>query len=194
GKSSNEIPLQNFYNFEKLGVIPFDVDLKGLDLTIGSHDPRVQIKANEVLPVGVFNLSITPPKVIEETHERMHQHFHPSGGEWKRWYMPRTAMVFINSDKKLKAADQSEKAKAQATNAWENYWRAMEGTLDSQKVQSAVGNALVGTPEEIAEQIQKKYHKDDRLMLWFDFNNHDNESVKNSMKWFMQEVKPLLAH
>lgn len=192
GSQTDKIPLKNFYNFEKVGVIPFEAPLKLLDLTIGTHDPKIQKKANEILPVGVFNLSITPPKVIEETHQRMQKEYHPDGGPWQRHYMPRTAMVFINSDKGLSDAQKSERAKQQATRAWENYWKAMEGTLDSSKVEQAVGNALVGHPQEIVDQILEKYHAEDRLMLWFDFNNHDNEYVKNSMKWFFEEVAPKL--
>ncbi len=192
GQTVDKIPLKNFYNFEKLGVIPFDAPLDLLKLTIGTHDPKIQKKANEILPVGVFNLSITPPAVIEETHRRMVAEFHPTGGAWKREYMPRTAMIFINSEKGISDAQKTERAKRHATVAWENYWRAMEGTLDSNKVAQAVGNALAGHPEQVAEQILSKYHPEDRIMLWFDFNNHDNEYVMNSMKWFQEEVAPRL--
>jgi hypothetical protein len=192
GRKTDRIPLKNFYNFEKLGVIPFEASLDLLRLTIGTHDPKIQTKANRFLPVGVFNLSITPPQVIEETHRRMREDYHSSGGPWKREYMPRTAMIFINSEKGLSDKQKSEKARRQATVAWENYWNAMEGTLDPRKVEQAVGNALVGHPQEVAEQILEKYHPEDRLMLWFDFNNHDNEYVKNSMKWFKEEVAPRL--
>jgi len=177
-KETIEIP--RYWNFEKLGVIPFDAPLDLIRLTIGTHDPFTQILANQFMPVGVFNLSITPPKVIEETHERMRAHYHKDGGLWKREYMPRTAMVFINED--------GDKARQSARHAWENYWKAMEGTLDSKKVEQAVGNALVGSPDEITSQIQQRYNSDDRLMLWFDFNNHDNDFIKKSMRLFMESV------
>ncbi|MEO0336566.1 MAG: luciferase, partial [Pseudomonadota bacterium] len=62
GKDVEEIPLENFYNFEKIGVIPFEAPMHLLDLTIGTHDQKIQDMANEILPVGVFNLSITPPE------------------------------------------------------------------------------------------------------------------------------------
>ena len=184
GKDVDEIPLDNFYNFEKIGVIPFEAPMDLLELTIGTHDPKIQKLANEILPVGVFNLSITPPEVIEATHKRMSEEFHSSGGSWTRAHMPRTAMVFINKD--------SAKAKEQASAAWKNYWNAMEGTIDNDKVEKAVGNALVGTPEEVAEQIRQKYHPEDRLMLWFDFNNHDNEFIMESMRLFVDKTKPLV--
>ena len=66
----------------------------------------------------------------------------------------------------------------------------MEGTLDPRKVEQAVGNALVGSPQEIIKQIQKRYNPEDRLMLWFDFNIHDNDLIEKSMAWFMELVAP----
>ena len=77
--------------------------------------------------------------------------------------------------------------------AWANYWRAMEGTIDQKKVDQAVENTLAGNPVDLAAQIKAKYHPDDRLMLWFDFNNHNNLDVKKSMTVFMEQVAPLLS-
>jgi len=189
GKTVDMIMLEPRYQFERLGVIPFDVSLDLLKLTIGTHDPGLQIKANQILPVGVFNLSITPPKVIEETHQRMREHYM---GDWKRADMPRTAMIFLCDDEGLSREEKRAKAKAQARSAWENYWKAMEGTLDNSKVEQAVGNALMGSPEDLVEQIKEKYDPADRLMLWFDFNNHDNEAIKKSMIAFAKKVRPAL--
>ncbi len=184
GQDAEEVPLKNFYHFEKVGVIPFEAPLDLLDLTLGTHDAKIQKMANEILPVGVFNLSITPPEIIEATHERMQKEYHPDGGTWQRWMMPRTAMIFMDEN--------PEKARQLATSAWENYWKAMEGTIDNEKVEKAVHNALVGSPKEVIEQIRSKYHPEDRLMLWFDFNNHDNRAVQNSMRMFMEKVLPQL--
>ena len=174
----------SFWNFETLSLVPKDVDQRPLVLTLGSHDPALQEKANRYRPVRVFNLSITPNEVVEATHKRMSEIYHSDGGPWQRDYMPRTAMVFVDNDR--------NKAKQLAERAWTNYWKAMEGTLDTQKVESAVGNALAGDPQEVKEKIQEKYHKDDRLMLWFDFNHHDNEAILNSMKLYWEEVAPHL--
>ncbi|HAG91700.1 MAG TPA: luciferase [Bdellovibrionales bacterium] len=189
GSPVDVIVLEPRYQFEKVGVIPFDVNLDLLKLTIGTHDPNLQIKANQILPVGVFNLSITPPHVIEETHKRMEEHYQ---GEWKRSDMPRTAMIFMNDDEGLSREEKRAKALEQAQSAWENYWKAMEGTLDSSKVEQAVGNALAGSPEDLVEQIREKYHPEDRLMLWFDFNNHDNEMIQRNMRSFAEKVRPHL--
>jgi len=179
--SNEQIILKHHWNFEKVGVIPFEAPLENLKLTIGSHDPEAQILANQFLPVGVFNLSITPTNVIEETHQRMQKHFNSQGGPWKREHMPRTVLLFLE--------DTPEKAKAMAEKAWQNYWRAMEGTLDPKKVATAVANTIAGRPEDVIAQIKAKYHPEDRLMLWFDFNNHDNESVKRQMHLFMEKVR-----
>ncbi len=184
GGHPTEIALHPFWDFDKLGVIPFDAPLDKLTLTIGTHDPAVQALANSILPVGVFNLSITPPEVIEQTHARMREVYNPAGGAWRRDLMPRTAMVFVDQT--------TEKAKRRSEHAWVNYWKAMEGTLDQKKVDQAVSNTLAGDPDTLAAQIRAKYHKDDRLMLWFDFNNHNNEEVKRSMTDFMEKVAPQL--
>lgn len=180
--SAEEIPLAPLWNFDTVGVIPFEAPMDLLRLTIGCHDLETQVYANTFLPCGVFNLSITPAPQIEATHQAMLKAFHPGGGQWTRSHMPRTVLVFIDKD--------SARASAAAKKALENYWKAIEGTLDPEKVRNAVDNALVGTPEEIREQMRARFHAEDRLMLWFDFNNHDNAAVCGSMKLFMEKVAP----
>ena len=150
-----------------------------LRLSIGSHDPAVQMFANTILPVGVFNLSITPGDEIEKTNERMKDHYQ---GEWQRRLMPRTVLVFI--------ADDPAQAANEARNALSNYWRALEGTLDEEKVRRATNNALVGNADQILGQVRERFHPDDRLMLWFDFNNHDSKRVMKNMSDFMTKVVP----
>ncbi|HRK09199.1 MAG TPA: LLM class flavin-dependent oxidoreductase [Pseudobdellovibrionaceae bacterium] len=172
------------WNFDEVGLIPFEAPMQYLNLTIGAHDAASQRLANEFLPVGVFNLSITPSAQIEETHQRMTQVYNKkpwgaSDGVWSRARMPRTSLVFIGED--------GNEARARAERAIANYWTAVEGTLDAAKVQQAVGNALAGTPAEIRAQMRERFHPEDRLMLWFDFNDHDNERVKKSMRLFMEK-------
>lgn len=188
----DEIPLAPWWDFEKLGVIPFDSPLHLLKLTLGSHDPVAQRLANTIMPVGVFNLSITPPEVIEETHRRMSKEYHPGGGPWTRDLMPRTAMVFIDATPGWSSEARTKRARETAQKCWTTYWQAMEGTLDPKKIEQAVANTLAGSPEVLVDMIKQRFHKDDRLMLWFDFNNHDNESVKRSMADFMELVAPNL--
>lgn len=189
GSNADSIEIPPYWVFEKIGVIPYQAPLKYLKLTVGSHDPYAQIYANKFYPCGVFNLSITPENEIEETHERMKKYFNTSLGQtWSRSLMPRTVLVFINDDKNLNAIQQREKAKEKALSALENYWSALEGTIDPAKIQKAVDNALIGNVEDITNQLKSRFNPDDRLMLWFDFNNHNNEEVKESMKIFMEKV------
>lgn len=183
-----EIP--SVWSFDEVGVIPFEAPLDLLRLTIGAHDAISQDYANKFLPVGVFNLSITPQAVIEATHERMQKTFHKDGGGWTRGHMPRTVMVYIDESPGASLDEKRKRARAQADKALTTYWQAVEGTLDPKKVEQAVDNALVGSASDIIEQMQARFHKDDRLMLWFDLNNHDSEKVEQSMKWFMEKVAP----
>jgi alkanesulfonate monooxygenase SsuD/methylene tetrahydromethanopterin reductase-like flavin-dependent oxidoreductase (luciferase family) len=172
-----QVALEPRWPFPKLKIIPQDVRMDLLRLSIGSHDPSLQIFANTILPVGVFNLSITPGQEIEQTNERMRTRYQ---GTWQRRLMPRTVLVFINDD--------PQQAAEEARDALTNYWRALEGTLDDEKVRRATNNALIGDAHSIAQQIRQRFHPDDRLMLWFDFNNHDSKRVMRNMSDFMNKV------
>jgi alkanesulfonate monooxygenase SsuD/methylene tetrahydromethanopterin reductase-like flavin-dependent oxidoreductase (luciferase family) len=174
GQYVDEVPLAPRWIFPNLKIVPQEPRMDLLHLSIGSHDPALQAFANTILPVGVFNLSITPGKEIEETHARMLSEYH--GGGWRRRFMPRTVLVFPSED--------------EATKALSNYWRALEGTLDEEKVRRAANNALIGDAETIAQQMRERFHPEDRLMLWFDFNNHDSQAVMRNMEAFMTKVAP----
>ena len=93
-----EVPICKRYVFEEIKTIPQDWDRSLLSLIVGSHDPAAQLRCNKWMPTKVFNLSITNDEIINKTHARMAECFHESGGEWKREYMPRTAMVFLHDD------------------------------------------------------------------------------------------------
>jgi hypothetical protein len=60
-------------------------------------------------------------------------------------------------------------------------------------VGEAADNAVIGTAGEVAAQLKARYHPDDRLMLWFDFNNHDSKRVMKNMHDFMTAVGPRFA-
>jgi len=182
--------VQKRFNFESVKIIPEDWNRELLELYIGSHDPRVHKIVNEIYPTKVFNLSITQKDVIENTHERMQKEFHPKGGSWKREYMPRTTFVFINEEKHLNPKARSIQAKKEAHQALAHYWKALEGTIDPLKIEKAADNALVGNAEEITTQMRERFNSDDRLMLWFDFFNHDSNRVIRNMQAFMEKVAP----
>ncbi|HET7710369.1 MAG TPA: LLM class flavin-dependent oxidoreductase [Thermoanaerobaculia bacterium] len=182
GQAVEEIPLQPRWTFPNLKIVPQEAPLHLLRLSIGSHDPQTQIFANTILPVGVFNLSITPGEEIEKTNERMRDHYHPDGGGWHRRLMPRTVLVFYNEDP-ARAADEARAALS-------TYWKALEGTLDEEKVRRATNNALVGNAPQMISQMRERFDPEDRLMLWFDFYNHDSRRVMENMTAFMEKVAP----
>lgn len=190
GQSVQSIPLPRRWTFQALKVVPQDWRRELLALIIGSHDPELQVAVNRWLPVKVFNLSITPPDQIEAVHQRMAQGFHPDGGPWQRDHMPRTVFVFINEQPELSPEGRRQQAREEAKAALGAYWQALEGTLDPAKVDRATDNALVGDAEEVAAQIQARFHPDDRLMLWFDFFNHDCDRVMQNMQAFWEQVVP----
>ena len=190
GERPDSITIPHRYVFEDLKIIPTEFRKELLQLVAGTHDPRAQTFVNSILPVKVFNLSITSPEVIDATHERMTEVFHPSGGAWVRGDMPRTSFVFINAEEGLSPEEQSAAAHREADIALGAYWNALEGTIDPDKVTKAANNALIGNVEEIANQMIERFHPDDRIMAWFDFFNHDSARVCRNMTAYMQQVVP----
>ena len=186
----DSIPIARRYAFETLKTIPANWPRERLNLVLGSHDPAIQIFANQFMPVQVFNLSITPPEVIDATHERMGESYHADGGKWQRSMMPRTVMVFLNEEPDLTPEERSQAAKEEADAALRCYWAALDGTIDPTKVERATDNAVIGNAKEIAHQILERFHPEDRIMCWFDFFNHDSPRVIRSMEAFMQKVLP----
>ena len=188
----DSISIPRRYDFESIATIPKEWRRDLLNLVIGSHDPALQIEVNKWRPVQVFNLSITPPDIIEETHKRMIANYNKDGGEWRRSMMPRTVMVFINDEPGLTDEQKSVMAKEESKSSISTYWSALEGTIDPGKVEKAVNNAVIGNPEEVAIQLNQRYHPDDRIMCWFDFFNHDSERVMRDMEAFMTKVVPIV--
>ena len=187
-----EIHIPNRYVFEDLKIVPAEFRKDLLRLVAGTHDPQAQTFVNTVLPVKVFNLSITSPEVIDATHERMRKAYHASGGEWKRGDMPRTSFVFVNAEDGLTPEEQTAAAQAEADRALSAYWNALEGTIDPTKVNRAADNALIGNVEDVAKQMVERFHPDDRIMAWFDFFNHDVDRVCRNMTAYMERVVPLV--
>jgi len=188
--TAETIQIDRRWDFDVLKIVPTEWRRGLLELIIGSHDPRLQEDVNQYMPVKVFNLSITQPEVIDATHERMSRCYHPDGGPWTRPDMPRTVMVFINEQPGLTPSQRSAAAHEEAKAALGAYWTALEGTLDPSKVERAANNAIIGNAAEIAEQIKARFHPDDRLMLWFDFFNHDSARVVANMEAFKHQVIP----
>ena len=190
GGGVDAVTIPRRYTFEELAIIPRQWRRDLLQLVIGSHDPALQDEVNTILPVQVFNLSITQPDKIEDTHRRLAGTYHPDGGAWQRAYMPRTTFVFINAQAHLSPEAQRAAAQEEARQALGEYWKALEGTIDPKRIEKASQNALIGNPADIATQIRERFHPEDRLMLWFDFFNHDSPRVIANMEAFMMHVAP----
>ncbi len=188
----DSIHIPSRYVFEDLKIVPSEFRRELLKLVAGTHDPRAQTFVNSILPVKVFNLSITSPEVIDATHERMREVYHKDGGAWKRSDMPRTSFVFLNAEEGLTAEEQSAAAQNEADRALSAYWSALEGTIDPDKVSRAANNALIGNVEEIATQMVDRFHPEDRIMAWFDFFNHDADRVCRNMTAYMEQVVPMV--
>jgi len=190
GEAPDEVGIARRYDFEDLKIIPTTWRRELLSLTAGTHDPKAQVFVNQFLPVKVFNLSITVPEVIDATHARMSECYHRDGGDWQRRDMPRTSFVFLNAEEGLSPEEQSSAAAGEAKLALGSYWQALEGTLDPTKVERAANNALIGNAEEVAQQMVERFHRDDRIMTWFDFFNHDSDRVCRNMTAFIEQVTP----
>ena len=188
--AAESITLRPRFEFEPVQIVPRDGRRDLLQLVAGTHDPACQEAVNQWLPVQVFNLSITRPEVIDATHERMARCYHPDGGDWERGHMPRTVMVFVNDEPGLSPQERREAARREADLALAAYWNALEGTIDPHKVARAANNALIGSVEDVAGQAVERFHPDDRLMLWFDFFNHDSPRVVRNMAAWHREVAP----
>jgi alkanesulfonate monooxygenase SsuD/methylene tetrahydromethanopterin reductase-like flavin-dependent oxidoreductase (luciferase family) len=184
------IKLAPRWKFDPVLLLPEDTNLDNLELVLGSHDPALQNHVNTICPVKVFNLSVTPSATIDATHERMQKAYHPSGGPWHRSYMPRTIMIFTCADEHLNETQQNEKAANEAREAMIAYWKAMEGTVDQKKVEEGMENAVYGSPEKVYKDLTERFHPEDRLMTWFDFNTNDAAVVIQRMRAFVNHVVP----
>lgn len=191
GQDTVEVP--NWYRFEPLQIIPRRWRRELLELYLGSHAPWLQEEVQRHYPVRIFNLSITAPNIIEDTHRRLAAAFHPDGGAWDRGCMPRTVMVFLNATPGLSPSEQRAAAQEEARVALSAYWQALEGTLDPKKIAEATDNAVVGNPEDVAQQVASRFHPDDRLMLWFDFFNHNCDRIIANQEAFLSDVAPRVA-
>lgn len=192
GETRDAIEIPNFFRFERLRLVPKETPLDNLRLYFGTTDLEALAVVNRHLPCRAFHLSSTSPHAIEHTHQKMQTIYHPDGGPWQRAYLPRTVMVFVDATPGLNSEGRFEKAKRQAMEAMRAWQRAMDGTVDDEKLSQSMNNAVYGAPEQVAAEINKRFHPEDTLMLWFDFNNHDSEEVERNMSAFHSHVMPLL--
>jgi alkanesulfonate monooxygenase SsuD/methylene tetrahydromethanopterin reductase-like flavin-dependent oxidoreductase (luciferase family) len=160
--------------------------LPWMRFVLGSHDPMARDHGLRFADLDIFNLSFTPPSQIHKVHEEMFVRYRDSGREWHRSRMPRTVLVFIDRDR--------QKARDMASKCFDTYIEAMRGTVVLPPKDELMARALMGDPAEIRDQLQPDaphgFHCDDRLMLWFEFNQIEHEAIKSQMRLFAEEVMP----
>ena len=104
--------------------------------------------------------------------------------------LPRLTLVFLNTTPGLSAEEQSARAQKKARRSLEMFWLAHAESLDLAAIETALKSALVGNESEVVGQLKSRYHQDDRLMLWFDFCNHNSKEVVSNMAEFQRVVVP----
>jgi alkanesulfonate monooxygenase SsuD/methylene tetrahydromethanopterin reductase-like flavin-dependent oxidoreductase (luciferase family) len=166
--------------FEALQLVPAADAADPLRIVLGSSDPEALRVARRYWNVDVFNLSFTPPERIDALHAEL-------GAEdpsWSRQRMPRTVLVFADPSRAV--------ARERADAALNAYIEAMRGTAQVPDKRVLLERALVGDAAEIRECLlpgsRHGFHEGDRLMLWFEFNQLDGESIQRQMRYFVEEV------
>lgn len=178
------VPIEPRWKFESLSLVPRDISKEGLEIVLGSHDPVALDLGLQFWDLSLFNLSFTSPEQIEKLQQDMFKKAEKAKRSWSRSRLPRTVMVFIDQNRK--------KAYELADSVLTHYIEAMRGTTLVPDKQVLLSRALVGDASEIREQLkpgaQRGFHRDDRIMLWFEFNQQDNQAIKQQMRYFFEEV------
>lgn len=190
-KDVSAIPYQPRWQFEKLALVPtLDKSAQAhLRFVLGSHDPMARDVATKFADIDLFNLSFTAPDAINAAHRDMEARCQTYQRQWARWRMPRTVLVFIDRDKKV--------AEKMASDCFNTYIEAMRGTVVLPPKDELLSRALVGDPDTIREQLSasnsRQFRGDDRLMLWFEFNQADHAAIVKQMQMFAKDVMPHYA-
>lgn len=192
GGSSEGIPYASRWNFERLKLIPEmmeDEYSKWMNFILGSHDPLARDHGLKFADLDVFNLSFTSPDQLARVHDEMFVRYKESGRVWHRSRMPRTVLVFI--DKNAKHAEEK------ASKCFDTYIEAMRGTAVLPPKDELMQRALIGDAAMIRDQLHpedpRSFHNDDRIMLWFEFNQIDYDDIKLQMRLFAEDVMPYVS-
>jgi len=177
------------WSFEALQLVPAMTPTElaaHLRFVLGSSDAVARETALRLADMDIFNLSFTPPAAIDKIHAEMATRCASAGRTWHRSRMPRTVLVFL--------AATTELAREQASRCFDTYIEAMRGTAVVPAKDMLMERALIGDAAEIRRQLAPEdphgFHSDDRLMLWFEFNQTDNDVIIDQMRRFAEEVAP----
>jgi hypothetical protein len=159
-----------------------------MNFVLGSHDPLARDHGLNFADLDIFNLSFTPPTQLAEVHDEMFVRYRESGRVWHRSRMPRTVLVFIDQN--------LERAREMADRCFDVYIEAMRGTVVLPPKNELMARALIGDPASIIDQLRPGnshgFHADDRLMLWFEFNQTDHQAIKSQMRLFAERAMPFV--
>lgn len=177
------------WSFDALKLVPELPPPAWLRYVLGSSDKLAQDHARRFADVDLFNLSFTPPEQINKTHAEWDKACKALGRTWTRARLPRTVLVFIDHD--------VETAKERASRCFDTYIEAMRGTAQTPDKATLMARALIGDSKTIRSQLSvddpRSFHADDRLMLWFEFNQTDNGKILRQMQQFASDVMPHYA-
>lgn len=180
------------WQFEPLTLVPSLESVGGapeLNFVLGSSCPVAREVGMKYADLDVFNLSFTPPAAIDGIHAEMFEKCKELGRVWNRSRLPRTVLVFIDQD--------PAKARRMAESCFDTYIEAMRGTAQVPDKAMLMERALIGDGAMIRQQLGPNdphgFKADDRLMLWFEFNQTDNAAVVAQMRQFATEVMPHYA-
>lgn len=177
-------PIPRRWSFEKMKLVPQSSNLEKLRMVLGSSDAQALEVGCRYWDLDLFNLSFTPPVELAKLHAKMEASCERRGHHWHRSRLPRTVLVFVDPVRK--------RALERAHFVLDGYVEAMRGTAAVPDKSVLLERALVGDASEIREQLSpdnsRAFHPEDRLMLWFEFNQMDGKDIENQMTYFFDEV------
>jgi len=185
---ADQRPLEARWQFDALRLVPVldESQRQVLNLVLGSHDPRARQLALSLGDCDLFNLSFTAPDKIDAIHLEMTKACSDRPRPWHRSRLPRTVLVFIDQN--------TTQATRRASATIDTYIEAMRGTVELPPKEVLMSRALIGDATRIRELLAPGspmgFHQDDRLMLWFEFNQSDHEAILQQMRQFADSVLP----
>ena len=189
GAARDGIAYNPRWDFEPIKLVPemSQEDYSSwMNFVLGSHDPLARDHGLQFADLDVFNLSFTPPDQLNKVHAEMKVRYQEVGRVWTRGRMPRTVLVFIDSDQR--------RAQIMAERCFDTYIEAMRGTVVLPPKEQLMARALIGDPVAIRDQLHpansRGFDPKDRLMLWFEFNQNDHAAIKQQMRMFAENVIP----
>lgn len=183
-ETTSSIPYQLRWKFEPLKLVP-EIEPKAQPrFVLGSSDALSRQVGLQFADLDIFNLSFTPSEIINKTHGEMAGFCALKNRQWHRSRMPRTVLVFAHPN--------SKKAHEIASQSFDTYIEAMRGTVGTPPKEALMARALIGDEVEIREQLSsdnyRGFHRDDRLMLWFEFGQSQSEEVMRQMRYFSEKI------